>query len=415
MQLFGLDHEVRAIVGEPLFPGTLNVILKKPIRLRDDVGVFFDGDRRTLWPAVLNDVDVWIYRWRKAPLHVVEIVAPQSLRERFCLNDGDPVSLKLDLTQIAEVSIFSRIVWAAIWKWRESWSYHKDGYSDLTLPVCLEFGTAQQQPLMERPFFTAFWAMKQILKHVPVIGSLATRIKTSLNRIPAVETFQFVRLDTNTLEPRERAFRKIRNVLEYTKLSGSVYSAKDFPAGYHTIDIEGQKVCGQRDPSRRLDLVPLDFSEKTVLDLGCNQGGMLLHLRDKLRWAVGVDFDSRMVNAANRMKAATNSSDLSFYVFDLESEPLELIRDFLPDEKADICFLLSVCMWLKNWQTVFDFGCANSSAMLFETNGSHDQQDAQIAHMRSRYRSVKTLAETSEDDPGQKLRKLFYLTEPIRF
>jgi hypothetical protein len=50
--------------------------------------------------------------------------------------------------------------------------------------------------------------------------------------------------------------------------------------------------------------------------------------------------------------------------------------------------------------------------MLFETNGTDSQQQEQIAYLKKRYRSVAMLSETSEDDPTQKRRKLFYLGDP---
>ena len=120
-----------------------------------------------------------------------------------------------------------------------------------------------------------------------------------------------------------------------------------------------------------------------------------------------------MINAANRLKNAIGANNTSFYVLDLQREPLELISDFLPEQKVDICFLLSVCMWLDNWREVIDFAQAKSNSMLFETNGTPSQQQRQISYLRTRYRGVKLLSESSEDDPSQKHRKLFYLTEPV--
>jgi SAM-dependent methyltransferase len=226
--------------------------------------------------------------------------------------------------------------------------------------------------------------------------------------------YAFSRIETeNCINDDERLFRQIQNLLNFTKTSNSDYSAKQFPAAYHTINVNGRQVPGQRDPSKRLASVPIDFHGKTVLDLGCNQGGMLHQIRSLVKWGVGIDYDPRMINAANRIKTVNTSGNISFYIVDLQNDPLDLISDFMPDRKADICFLLSVCMWLKNWQQVIDFAHSKSNSMLFETNGSPVQQDQQINYLKTKYSVIETLSEISDDDPIQKYRKLFYLTEPV--
>jgi SAM-dependent methyltransferase len=171
--------------------------------------------------------------------------------------------------------------------------------------------------------------------------------------------------------------------------------------------INGMLVQGQRDPRARLALVPVDLHGKSVLDIGSNQGGMLFAL-EQPKWGVGIDFDSRMVNVANRLRDAGKHHALNFFVFDLEKEPLALIHDFLPEPKVDVAFLLSVCMWLKNWREVVDFAASVSEAMLFETNGTDRQQTEQEEHLRGIYRKITTLAAASDDDPKQKRRKLLY-------
>jgi SAM-dependent methyltransferase len=272
-------------------------------------------------------------------------------------------------------------------------------------------------------------AIKKLVKRTPLLGYLAMKTMSRLRaakrfaaemRLTArggagTQKYEFSRLDTGCccVDGGEREFRQIQNLLNFTKTSNSIYAAHQFPAAYHTIDINGRKVVGQRDPARRLALVPFDFRGKTVLDLGCNQGGMVLQLTGELKWAVGIDYDPRMINAANRVKSAIKSVNTSFYVLDLQRGPLSLIDDFLPEERVDFCFLLSVCAWLKNWREVIDFAQSRSESMLFETNGFPAQQQKQIDYLRRRYRSVNLLAETSEDDPTEKERRLYHLTEPI--
>jgi SAM-dependent methyltransferase len=252
-----------------------------------------------------------------------------------------------------------------------------------------------------------------IIKRLPVIGPLAKQSARSLGlrrvgRSKSPYVFERVPLEPATGDV-ETSRRQLLNLLNYTKTSGSSYAARRYPAGYHSIEIDGLRISGQRDPRARLAAVPVDFRGKTVLDIGSNQGGMLFAV-DGIRWGVGIDYDSRMVNAANRIRSARGRTNLSFYVFDLEHEPLELIHDFLPAGKVDVVFLLSVCMWLKNWREVIAFAAATSTAMLFETNGSDRQQAGQVEQLRRHYDSVQVLAAASEDDPGQKRRRLYYCT-----
>jgi SAM-dependent methyltransferase len=251
-----------------------------------------------------------------------------------------------------------------------------------------------------------------LLKNIPVLGPFARRLKRRIIGEPQTRAseFQFQRLTAADEEDLVR--RQIGNLLNYTKTSGASYSAHRYPAGYHTIEINGRILQGQRNPSKRLDLVPVAFEGKTVLDIGCNQGGMLFQLDRVLKAGIGIDFDSRMINVANRIKVARESHNLAFYVFDLEKEPLELVKDFIPGEKVDIAFLLAVCMWLSNWKQVIDFTASISSSLLFETNGTDEQQSLQERYLRSRYEHSTLLSETSDDDERQKKRRLLYFSEP---
>jgi SAM-dependent methyltransferase len=255
--------------------------------------------------------------------------------------------------------------------------------------------------------------LKTLIKRTPVLGPVAKRSARALGigqvgartRTPYV----FERLPIEpAVDDEERSRRQLLNLLNYTKTSSSSYSARRYPAGYHTIEIDGSRIQGQRDPRARLARVPIDFRGKTVLDIGSNQGGMLFAL-DGIKWGVGIDYDSRMVNAANRIRAARGATNLDFYVFDLEKEPLALIEDFLPS-RADIVFLLSVCAWLSNWRDVVGFAARSSDAMLFESNGTEWHQAEQERELQRRYASVEPLARASEDDPKQKRRRLYYCT-----
>lgn len=220
-------------------------------------------------------------------------------------------------------------------------------------------------------------------------------------------TYKFMRRDTPA-EGTSVEVMQICNLLDYTKTSHSSYNGQDFPAGYHTFDLNGFHLRGQRQPQERLHQVPFDFTGKTVLDIGCNQGGMLFALADKIAQGIGIDFDYRVVNAANRIRLHTGANQVSFYVFNVEKEPLDLVRDFIPGGKVDIVFLLAVCMWIGNWKEVIDFSTELSSRMLFESNGTQEQQEQQVDYLRTKYQDIQQISDKSIDDSSQQSRSLYF-------
>lgn len=211
---------------------------------------------------------------------------------------------------------------------------------------------------------------------------------------------------TNDVKGFSKEEVKLINLLNYTKKSASTYSGELYDVGYHTFSLGDKVLIGQRNPEERFKNVPYDFKDKTVLDLGSNQGGMLNACAKEIKYGIGLDYDSRMINVSNRIKEYSENKNLQFYVFNLENEKLAYIQDFLPSNKVDICFLLSVCMWLKNWKEVITFVKSISEHLLFESNGTDEQQNEQIDFLKSIYTEVQMINEISDDDPLQKKRKL---------
>jgi SAM-dependent methyltransferase len=216
------------------------------------------------------------------------------------------------------------------------------------------------------------------------------------------------RLDTTKDDKNyDKNIKKVMNLLSYTRKSGVSYSGGQFDTGYHSFTINGYEFSGQRNPKLRFQNLPFSLKNLSVLDIGCNQGGMLYAFSDEIKYGVGIDYDGRMINAANKIKSYTRSENLDFYIFNLESENLEYINDFLPAEKVDVVLLLSVCMWIGNWKEVISFANTISKKMIFESNGNPEQQEEQIKYLNSIYQNVSLINEQSDDDLTQKNRKLF--------
>jgi hypothetical protein len=202
------------------------------------------------------------------------------------------------------------------------------------------------------------------------------------------------------------------NLIRYATHSKSAYAGEQFPAGYHTLRVGSIVLRGQREPGERLDLLTSDICDLgglSVLDLGSNQGGMSFAALERgARWAVGVDYDPRMVNTANRIATARgDTGKAAFYTHDVDRDPHDLLRDFLPEETADIIFLLAVCAWIDCWKELIAWAAANSPRLLFESNGSPAQQRRQVEQLRTHYPVVRLLAQDSSDD-GEVLRSLYF-------
>jgi hypothetical protein len=399
------NQEIENIVGAALYPGSLNVVLARPLRLDETTASKFDHDERLLWPASIDGFEIWLYRWRNAPLLVLEVVAPSHLRTMLGINTGSTVRISIPDRFIKRVAVVSRLVWAAAYAGRLDWYYSHDGYSNKIHGLCVDLGATQVE-YSGTP--TAVWTIaKKAGKKLPLLQRAVGAGRRLYGRNENNE-YCFDRPSIqNELAGRPRSLASIYTLLSYTKISNSEYSAIQYPAAYHSIEIEGEVIRGQRNPLERLSKVPFDFSGKSVLDIGSNQGGMVINIGDKLKWGIGIDGDSRLVNVANRIAWAKGEDNLRFFTFDLEKEPLNLIQDFLPEEEADICFLLSVCMWLTNWRSVMDAAQLLAPRMLFESNGTEVQQAEQEAYLRTKYRKISLVSARSDDDPRQKKRQLF--------
>ena len=241
--------------------------------------------------------------------------------------------------------------------------------------------------------------LKTTLKSLPVIGPLALSVYRKF--VPGPEPYFYERIEWEN-HPKEEAslfFPQITNLLNYTKTSGSSYSAKLFPAGYHTLRLGDEEIKGQRDPRERLKKLNIDFSGLRVIDIGCNQGGVLFAIASDLKWGVGLDFDYRLINCCTKLSESNQTKDkISFYCFNIDKDPHKLIRDFLPDQtaKVDVIFLLAVCMWVEKWKELIEF-CTNlTDCLVFESNGLPDVQDSQIAFLKQRFSNIRRIDQDTE-------------------
>jgi SAM-dependent methyltransferase len=104
--------------------------------------------------------------------------------------------------------------------------------------------------------------------------------------------------------------------------------------GYHSFKISNFEIIGQRKPHIRLEKIKkyYDFTNKRVLDFGCNNGGMLFHIPE-IEAGLGIDFDTRCIDACHRIqKLLMFSTDYKFEQGDLnEIDIAKKCNEFKPD------------------------------------------------------------------------------------
>jgi SAM-dependent methyltransferase len=198
---------------------------------------------------------------------------------------------------------------------------------------------------------------------------------------------------------------KVLRMAMHAKNPKQPYGGTKYDAGYHTLKLKGEVYKGQRDNQMRLVDVKFDFKDKTVLDIGCNVGGMLHELAPVIRYGVGIDRDFNCINTANLIRDYNDTHNINFYNFDLDNRPISNVSGFVLSEKIDICFFLSMIMWIKNWREVLNYIKSISNHLLIELNG--ENQDAQLEVIKTIYTNVDLIYAKSLDDPGQHDRRLY--------
>lgn len=195
-------------------------------------------------------------------------------------------------------------------------------------------------------------------------------------------------------------YDKIKALLGFKKSSTKQknYAGEIFTAGYHALTIGGEKLEGQRDPAARINSLDIDFNNKIVLDIGCNAGGILFEIQDKVNYGLGVDYDYKIINFANKVAKTEGYNNLDFYTVDLDKDNFDVINQYSNHEKKfDVIFLLAVCMWIKNWKELIHWTRENCEVCVFETNGKPKQQQEQLDELKRIYSSVELISDSADD------------------
>ena len=183
--------------------------------------------------------------------------------------------------------------------------------------------------------------------------------------------------------------------------------------GYHSFDMFNVHIQGQRNPVQRFEIIKqhYDFTGKHVLDLGCNTGGMLIHIPEIAK-GIGLDYDQSCLDAAKFIHYHFHLlAPMEFKLQDLnEFRCVDLYPE--GSKRPDIVFLLSLGSWVKNWQALYTDVYNYTDTILLEINNSGEGVP-QLALFESLGAEVKCISEASLDDiTGNQARKTYLIYKP---
>ena len=160
----GFSTEVTDFFGEPPVRGSLNLALGKPVRFDPEQVELKGGKRSFFWAGEIDGMRCLITRAKGHPLHVIEIIAPCKLRERFQLHDGDWLELKVSQDILVKnLSWSTKAVWNIFWRFRECW-YVSKTYRALIGPFWLIRRLATQSP----QYHAKLWNRKKLQSDILV-------------------------------------------------------------------------------------------------------------------------------------------------------------------------------------------------------------------------------------------------------
>jgi 2-polyprenyl-3-methyl-5-hydroxy-6-metoxy-1,4-benzoquinol methylase len=210
-----------------------------------------------------------------------------------------------------------------------------------------------------------------------------------------------IRYDTSIIKEIGAALQLTTKSSHYNGWSNS---RKEY--GYHSFSIFNVNIIGQRNPIQRITKMRkmYDFADKSVLDLGCNTGGILFHLFG-IKSGIGVDFDATCISAANCIK-----KNLGLYSY-LDFIQRDLQKDDISDlfiKKYNVIFLLSLGSWIKNWKEIYQLAIRCAPILFIETNNDKEGIP-QLELFKEHNCTLELVSDCSDDDTTNNYGRKTYL------
>lgn len=180
--------------------------------------------------------------------------------------------------------------------------------------------------------------------------------------------------------------------------------------GYHSFNIDNIQINGQRKPWIRLDNIKkyYNFENKTLIDFGCNTGGMIFHLPE-LKKAIGIDFDKECIESCNYMASILkNKTEYKFIQQDLNNFDFSIFLKNNSIEKVDIIFLLSLGSWIKKWSILYKECLKYCDNIILETNNDIEGKQ-QLEFFKNLNCNIILISSNSYDDTTNNFGRKTYL------
>ena len=181
--------------------------------------------------------------------------------------------------------------------------------------------------------------------------------------------------------------------------------------GYHSFDIDDISILGQRNSKCRVEEFSkyFNFKGKNILDLGCNVGGMLFHIPESNQ-AIGIDYDSIVINAAKNISKILEMDNMKFIQFNFDTDDYNLLENQI-DSPIDIVFLLSMGVWVKERWKLYDFALSYNCPIILETN-NEKVNHIELQYFQKQGYTAQLIIDGSLDDiTGNKRRKTYLVTQ----
>ena len=184
--------------------------------------------------------------------------------------------------------------------------------------------------------------------------------------------------------------------------------------GYHSFNIDEINIIGQRVPKIRIEMMKayVDFTDKTIVDFGCNVGAMLFHIPE-IKYGIGFDYDARCIIAARRIKKILNYENVDFDFFDFNIADFGALKDKITI-KPDIAFVLSLGSWVKNIFNILQLCIEMGVDVILETNNDKEGRK-EIEYFSKNNYDITLIIDGSPDDITQnKMNRKTYLISKIK-
>ena len=142
--------QIKRILGADPFPGTLNIVLEKPVILRGGAQLDQKG-KQFLVPLKINNTPCLVHHWSGRPLHIAEIISASPLRKTLALQDGQAIELVLRAKHAAQPALWRRLLWALFYKGRLN-AYYDDAFIDRIKPLRFFYKMICQKKLYTSSF-----------------------------------------------------------------------------------------------------------------------------------------------------------------------------------------------------------------------------------------------------------------------